>query len=209
MPSLRPAVPSDIDAFYAICLATGDAGADASHLYADGRLIGHIYSAPYLRLAPDLAIIIEDEEGVAGYAVGVSDTRAWEDQLERDWWPSLREEHPDPLGPMSEWTADEQRCGTIHRPWRVPDELVRTYPAHLHLNLLPRMQGRGAGKALLRAWLHRAEKAGVTGVHVGVGPINERAMRFWTHNGFLPADGVEVSARTAWLGLVLRENQSG
>ena len=76
MLSPRPAVPSDLDAFYAISLATGDVGSDASHLYIDGRLLGHIYSAPYLRLAPDLAVVVEDEEGVAGYAVGVSDTRA-------------------------------------------------------------------------------------------------------------------------------------
>lgn len=209
MPSLRPAVPSDLDALYAICLATGDAGGDASHLYADGRLIGHIYSAPYLRLAPDLAIIIEDEEGVAGYAVGVSDTHAWENQLERDWWPSLRKEYPDPLRPMSEWTADEQRCATIHRPWRVPNELIGVYPAHLHLNLMPRMQGQGAGRSLFRAWLHRAEKAGVTGVHVGVGPANARAVRFWTSSGFVPAEGVAMSARTVWLGRVRREDQSG
>ena len=67
------------------------------------------------------------------------------------------------------------------------------------------MQGRGAGSTLLQAWLHRAEKAGVTGVHVGVGPVNGRAMRFWMGNGFVPIDGVGSSARTAWLGLILGE----
>ncbi len=35
------------DACYSISLATGFAGGDASHLYRDPRLMGHIYIAPY------------------------------------------------------------------------------------------------------------------------------------------------------------------
>ena len=33
----------DLDALYAVSLATGDAGGDASALYRDPRLIGHVF----------------------------------------------------------------------------------------------------------------------------------------------------------------------
>ncbi|MGJ3264099.1 MAG: hypothetical protein ACFE0R_12775 [Salinarimonas sp.] len=82
---IRPARPADREALLAISLATGDAGGDAAHLYRDGRLVGLIYSAPYLALAPDLALVAEDEAGVAGFAVGAADTRVFEARLERDW----------------------------------------------------------------------------------------------------------------------------
>ena len=80
----------------AISLATGFAGGDASHLYDDPRMMGHIYSAPYALLDPGLALVVEDGQGVAGFVVGTVDTSSWERKLEREWWPSLRRQYADP-----------------------------------------------------------------------------------------------------------------
>ena len=54
-------------------------------------MMGHIYSAPYAKLCPDVCFVAEDEMGVAGFVVGAVDTRSFEERLERDWWPDLRE----------------------------------------------------------------------------------------------------------------------
>lgn len=89
-PQIRPFKEADLDACYAISLATGLAGGDASHLYRDRKMMGHIYVAPYARLAPELTFVVEDAQGVAGFVAGTVDTSAWEDRLERDWWPALR-----------------------------------------------------------------------------------------------------------------------
>jgi len=40
---IRPVSQADLDALYEICLRTGDAGEDATHLYSDPRLLGEIY----------------------------------------------------------------------------------------------------------------------------------------------------------------------
>src|SRR5690606_19699698 len=77
MVKLRPVLPADIDALYEICLVTGDAGADASALYTDPRLLGQIYAAPYAALEPAHTLVAEDAEGVAGYLVGTHDTAAF------------------------------------------------------------------------------------------------------------------------------------
>ena len=52
MLTFRSARSEDEDALYAISLATGDAGQDATPLYNDGRMVGHIYSVPYLYSLP-------------------------------------------------------------------------------------------------------------------------------------------------------------
>ena len=85
MLNIRPIQPGDIDALYAIALATAWVGGDASSLYRDPKLIGHIYSAPYANLQPELGLVAEDEAGVAGFVVGTADTAAWESRLEREW----------------------------------------------------------------------------------------------------------------------------
>jgi GNAT superfamily N-acetyltransferase len=199
MPRLRLAQVTDLNAFYEISLATGLAGGDAAHLYADGKLIGHIYSAPYACLEPDLALVVEDEVGVAGFAVGTTDTENWEMRLERDWWPSLRAQHPDPGGASTDWTADEKRWAMIHHPERTPTNIAREYPAHVHLNLLPRMQHQGLGAMIFKTWLGLARERGATAVHVGVHRANLPALRFWARCGFQPVTSDRGAARTAWM----------
>jgi hypothetical protein len=85
MANVRPLQPRDVDALYAISLATGLAGGDASPLYRDRKLMGHIYSAPYASLQPDLCLVAEDVAGVGGFVVGTADTSSWERRLEREW----------------------------------------------------------------------------------------------------------------------------
>jgi GNAT superfamily N-acetyltransferase len=202
MIKLRQFRSGDLDALYAISLATGHEGGDASHLYKDAELMGHIYSAPYAILEPGLVLVAVDGDEVAGFAAGVVDTSLWEDVLERKWWPALRCRYPDPgTASSSSWTADERRASAIHHPERAPRDVVDTYPAHLHLNLLPRVQGQGVGSMLLQAWLELASKHGATAVHVAVNRANLRALRFWRQNSFkdLNPEG-PTGGRTVWMG---------
>jgi ribosomal protein S18 acetylase RimI-like enzyme len=198
---IRPFRPSDLEALYAIALATGDVGEDASHLHEDGRLIGLIYAAPYASLEPQLVLVIEDHEGVAGYAVGTLDTTRWQLRLEAEWWPRLRRDYADPSAiPSSEWSADQRRAFSIHHPERPPQRVVEAYPAHLHLNLSARLQGRGAGTLLFSEWIARASQQGAKATHVGVNPANARAVRFWSKQGFEPLQFQHGSSRTVWMG---------
>jgi GNAT superfamily N-acetyltransferase len=107
----------------------------------------------------------------------------WEDVLERNWWPALRRRYPDPEeASFAGWTADQRRASAIHHPERAPRDVVDTYPAHLHLNLLPGTQGQGVGVMLLKAWLELASERGATAVHIGVNRANLRALRFRCHD---------------------------
>ncbi|WP_315742740.1 MULTISPECIES: hypothetical protein [unclassified Bradyrhizobium] len=115
MPTIRPLHADDLDALYRISLATGLAGQDASQLYADPRLMGHIYSAHYAVLEPRLALVVEDPDGVAGFAVGTADTIEWEDRLETLWWPALRKQYAFPVEEdPARWSHDQQRIVMIH-----------------------------------------------------------------------------------------------
>jgi len=193
---IRQVRGDDLDALSAISLATGYEGGDASHLYTDRRLMGLIYAVPYALLEPALAFVVEDDEGVAGFAVGVTDTAQWEARLERHWWPSLRPRYPMPGGDAASWTADQRRAAMIHHPSRTPAEIAQRYPAHLHMNLLPRLQGRGIGTALLERWIAASrEKA----IHVAVNCFNEGGLAFWSKRGFTD---LALEGRTVWKGRI-------
>lgn len=160
--------------------------------------MGHIYSGPYAALEPSLVLLWMDQEGVAAFALGALDTAAWEARLEREWWPALRKEYDDvDHVPAHQWTPDQVRMHMIHHPTLTPTNVVSTAPAHLHLNLLPRAQGKGIGKMLLNAWLERASRLGAHSVHVGVNQQNGRGVRFWHAAGFIK---LHAHGRTVWLG---------
>lgn len=201
MLAIRPFKVADLDALYAISLATGHEGGDASHLYKDGRLLGHIYAAPYALLEPNFALVVDDDYGVAGFAVGTPDTAAWLRRLESEWWPSLRAIYEDPGDiPLPEWSADQRRALMIYHPVSPPEQIIERYPAHLHLNLAPRIQGRGVGRRLFAKWMAEAARHGVTATHVGANRANHRAIEFWSRQGFTPLRNPNgSSARTMWM----------
>ena len=202
MLTIRQFRSNDLDALYRISLATGLAGGDASHLYADPKLMGHIYAAPYALLEPQLALVVEDGDGVAGFAVGTIDTTAWERKLEQSWWPVLRERYAlPPEVDAAGWTPDQRRAFMIHRPALTPPAVAAAYPAHLHLNLVPRLHGRGVGTSLFNHWTSLANAQGAKALHVAVNRANIGATSFWRKMGFadLALDGLP-EGRTLWQG---------
>lgn len=201
--SIRQARPSDEDALYRICLETADSGKDGTHMYRDPKIIGHIYAAPYLRYQPDLAFVLEDEEGVCGYVIGALDSRQFNETLEREWWPELRQQYAAPTTPRPERTPDEHAANLIHHPHGVWDAIQEQYPSHLHIDLLPRAQGGGNGKRLMFTLFDALKAAGSPGVHLGVGGKNTNAQAFYRHLGFIELSRDESGGAT--LGWKFRE----
>lgn len=183
-PEIRRATADDLDDLFSICLQTGASGEDATEFYDDPKLPGNIYAAPYLVSRLGLGFVAVDSEGVAGYVVGTPFTRSFEKECEEDWWPALRVVNPDP-GPdhdRTDWNA--RMRSLIHRPVRTPGELLSEFPAHLHINLLPRAQGQGVGKELIGMMLGAFHVAGVRGAHLGVSTGNTGAIGFYGRVGF-------------------------
>lgn len=180
---VRPFRPGDLDALYRICLETGDNGRDATRLYRDPKLLGERYAAPYAIYAPELTFVLEDAAGVCGYVLGVADSAAFYAWLECEWKPPLRPRYPRPEGNPARWTPDERIARLFYTQETLPEQL-EPYPAHLHVDLLPRAQGQGQGRRMLDAFLQALRERSVPGVHLGTGSRNERAVAFYRRYGF-------------------------
>jgi ribosomal protein S18 acetylase RimI-like enzyme len=179
--AIRPAVATDTEALYEICLKTADSGEDATALFSHSRLPGYIWSVPYAALEPDFAFLLTDEGVAAGYVVGTGDSAAFSCRLEAEWWPHVRQEIAGlkPARPLDAMAMDRIVNPEEHLAWLATD-----YPAHLHINLLPAAQSSGWGRRMIETELAALKAAGVAGVHLGVSPTNERAKGFYRHVGF-------------------------
>jgi ribosomal protein S18 acetylase RimI-like enzyme len=178
---IRPYREGDLAALYDICVRTGDAGGDASGLVGDPDLYGHVYAGPYAAFAPELAFVVEDDDGVGGYVLGALDTVAFADRCEREWWPPLRDRYPEGSGARK---LDELLIALIHHPPRRDPAVLAEFPSHLHIDLLPRLQGQGWGRRLLSSLEDALRAQGSTGLHFGVGATNSNALGFYRRLGY-------------------------
>lgn len=190
----------DVDAVYEVCLKTGDAGQDATHMFKDPKALGHLFVGPYMALEPEFAFVLEDAEGVCGYTLGALDTRKFQKRYLEEWLPPLQKQYPDPSGDESSWTEDQKIYHQIHHPELDFSERFGSYPSHLHIDLLPRAQGQGQGKKMMQTLLDALRKAKSPGVHLGLYTRNTRAFKFYTSLGF---DVLESNNEVTHMGKLL------
>ena len=131
---IRLANPGDRCAAYHVCLKTGDQGRDGAALYQDDPdALGRIYVGPYLEFEPELSLVVEDEAGVCGYALGAIDSRTFYARYEREWRPLLCARFPEPTGDPSTWTPLQHVYHAYHHPDYLLPRAVRPLsvtPAH-------------------------------------------------------------------------------
>jgi ribosomal protein S18 acetylase RimI-like enzyme len=171
---------------YHVCLATGDSGANAVHLYNHKDMLGEIYVGPYLTFQPDLSFTLI-QDGVAGYALAALDTTSFENTLSEKWWPLILEKY-NGLSPENFNEREKNLFSYIQNPPLRPKKFVDQYPSHLHIDLLEKAQGRGIGKAMMLIVLETLREKGSKGVHLGMGAQNSRAFTFYTKLGFTLLD---------------------
>jgi ribosomal protein S18 acetylase RimI-like enzyme len=182
---IRKARPGDAPAAYHVCLKTGHHGADGEALYRDDPdALGRIFVGPYLTFEPELSLILEDEQGICGYALGALDSHAFYARYENEWRLRLAAQFPAPGGDPGRWTPVQKVHHVYHHPDYFCPEPYDSYPSHLHIDLLPRAQGRGYGRRMIEQVLETIRRRGSPGAHLGVSMLNARARAFYTHLGF-------------------------
>lgn len=195
MPHIRPFRSGDEPALAEICLKTADAGADGTGIFDDDRIWAEIFVLPYVRRHPDLAFVVETDDGrVAGYVVATDDTDAFEAWFRDEWWPERGARWPRPE------TERTRQDGTlIYAYSRAPgaEPYAARHPAHLHIDLLPELQGQGWGRRLIDTVVAALRARGVRGLHLAASADNIGAIAFYPRVGFAPIpshDGVQAFA---------------
>src|SRR5271154_143061 len=177
---------ADHDAVYDICVRTADAGGDARGKYRTDDLMPDLFAGPYVFLEPGLAFVLDDGERAVGYVIGTPDTAAFARAYRERWIPHLADRYQVPPDPPL--TLDDEMLALHYRPERLLWQGLPSYPAHLHIDLLPPFQGNGHGRKLIDIFCAAVANAGAAGVHVCVVNENTKAFGFYDRVGFTPLE---------------------
>lgn len=182
MPDVRPYRPSDLPAVYDICVRTADAGEDARGKYSSDALMGDLFAAPYVRLCPDLAFVLDDGGTAVGYVVGTADTEDFVRRWTTEWQPEFAARYPRPSDPSGD--PEQEMVALGYWPERMLVAELAAHPAHLHIDVLPPFQRQGHGRRLIDAFLAAAARAGAPAAHLGMLTVNVKARAFYDRLGF-------------------------
>lgn len=190
---LRPYEAGDRARVRAICFDTGYMG-EPEWQWRDRESFADLYSAYYTDAEPQSALVAERAGVVEGYLLGCLDSRqAWSEaavfvRLLRTRWIALR-----PSTARFVWRSFADVAADKLRGRPLPENPHDDrWPAHLHIDLLPGIRGRGVGGRLLRMWLARLDEAGVAGCHVQTLAENARAVAAFESVGFERRGGPAV-----------------
>ncbi len=186
MPEIRQYRAADRDQVARICLLTAAGGGDAAGVYSDDTLMPEVFALPYVEYAPELAFVVADGDRVLGYVIGVGDTAAFVEWWRREWGPAFAARHPSPGLPTSRQPdfTEAQLIEAGTTPERMLIDELAEYPAHLHIDLLPELQGRGFGRRLIDTLRAALAARGVPAVHLGMDAANTGARAFYDRLGF-------------------------
>ena len=184
--SIRSYKSADTSAVYEICLKTGNSGQDATHLFSDPLVLGHIYVGPYMEFEPQSVFILEDDQGPCGYIMGVLDSQTYYQWMHSEWLPKIRVDYKKPTGNPDTWDETEKITNLLFHP--VSQRLLPDYPAHLHIDLLSRAQGKGQGKLLMDRFIDYLKYNKIPGLHLELSSNNDRAFNFYRKYGIEELD---------------------
>jgi len=180
-PFIRPYRPEDRDDCYDICVRTAEVGGDATGMYSTDELMGDLFFDPYVDLDPSLAFVVDTGARVSGYVVATADTREHVRRYRAEIYPAFAEKYP----LTHPWPApDAHMIGLGHNPERMLFPWLDDYPAHLHIDLLPELQGQGFGRRLMDTLRAALAERGVPAVHLEMVTANVRARAFYDRLGF-------------------------
>jgi GNAT superfamily N-acetyltransferase len=174
----------DMPAVRDICVATArmkSSQAPAPWLFA------RYWTDYYTRFEPSHALVAVGTDGrVVGYLLGCHDTREYRQRMKRTVLPSLlmRAVVTGAISHPASRTFIVKRLGAWAAPEPDRPGLLIKFPAHIHINMLPEVQGKGGGQALMERFFAEAREAGVKGVHLETMASNIQASRFFIRAGF-------------------------
>lgn len=189
---VRPYAAGDRAAVRRICCDTADAGRPVEAFFDDRELTADLLMNYYTDFEPESAWVAEQAAGpaiageVAGYLTGCRDTGRFKRLM---FWYIVPRALFKALLRGTWWAASTRRLIRWNLPiWWQPlghrAKSLSGFPAHLHINLRPGMQGQGIGRQLMNQFLAQLRLANIPGVHLSAREDNIAAIAFFEKNGF-------------------------
>ncbi|XP_076367728.1 O-GlcNAcase isoform X1 [Tachypleus tridentatus] len=185
--TIRPYLSSDEAAIFEVCRKTCDDGLDGSDVFPDyPDLIGDKLVGPFLSISPEYCFIVEDENGICGYALASLDAQQFHKKTETFWIPKLCAKYPASEKKNGDMlTPAEEIISSFHNfKLSTPEDVYKNHPSTLKVTLMPSVLDTSIPKRLLACIFSALKANGSHGVFCEVTVGDKNIVDFYTKLGF-------------------------
>ncbi|MBQ4626935.1 MAG: GNAT family N-acetyltransferase [Clostridia bacterium] len=141
----------------------------------------------YIEKEPENCFVLDDNGKAVGYVICAENYDRYKKIFDEEYLPKTKQ-------------YGEKKYHWAETSTLLHEKHKQTYPAHLHIDLLPEYQRKGFGGKLIHTLFDHLRSKNIPGVMLTTGKTNETACNFYKKYGF---ELVEISGDDAAFGMKL------
>ncbi|XP_053245384.1 protein O-GlcNAcase isoform X2 [Podarcis raffonei] len=180
--TIRPYFPKDEASVYKICREMYDDETDQP-FHSQPDLIGDKLVGGLLSLSPDYCFVLEDEDGICGYALGTVDVTPFIKKCKIAWFPFMQEKYSKPSSDK-ELSEAEKIMLSFHEEQEVlPETFLANFPSLIKIDIHKKVTDPSVAKSMMACLLSSLKANGSRGAFCEVRPDDKRILEFYSKLG--------------------------
>ncbi|XP_063290434.1 protein O-GlcNAcase isoform X1 [Pelobates fuscus] len=181
--TIRPYYPKDEASVYKICREMYDDAMDDLPFESQPDLIGDKLVGGLLSHSLDYCFVLEDEDGICGYAVGTVDVAPYLTKCKHSWIPFMQEKYTKPKCDK-ELSAAEKIMLSFHEEQDIlPDTFLANFPSLIKVDIHKKVTDPSVAKGMMACLLSSLKANGSRGAFCEVRPDDKRILDFYSKLG--------------------------
>ncbi|XP_070771906.1 protein O-GlcNAcase isoform X3 [Enoplosus armatus] len=182
--SIRPYFPKDETAVYKICKEMYCEGMeDVPFSDEDPDLIGDRLVGGLLTLSSEYGFVLEDDEGICGYALGTVDVEPFLKKCELSWNPFMQEKYHKPDSQKDLTEAEKMMLSFHEEEEGLPDSFHSNFPSLIKVDIHAKVTDPSVAKSMMGCLLSSLKANGSHGAFCKVRQTDKRMLDFYSKLG--------------------------
>uniref|UniRef100_A0A4W6CD64 Protein O-GlcNAcase n=1 Tax=Lates calcarifer TaxID=8187 RepID=A0A4W6CD64_LATCA len=182
--SIRPYFPKDEVAVYKICKEMYCEGMeDIPFTDDDPDLIGDRLVGGLLTLSSDYGFVLEDDEGICGYALGTVDVKPFIKKCKLSWIPFMQEKYHKPDCEKDLTEAEKMMLSFHEEEEGLPDSFLSNFPSLIKVDIHAKVTDPSVAKSMMGCLLSSLKANGSHGAFCKVRQTDKRMLDFYSKLG--------------------------
>ncbi|XP_076831496.1 protein O-GlcNAcase [Brachyhypopomus gauderio] len=178
--SIRPYFPKDEIAVYKICKEIYTEGCDDIPVpEQESDLIGDRLVGGFLTLSPDYGFVLEDEEGICGYALGTVDVQPFVKKCKMNWIPFMQEKYSKPDSEKDLSDAEKMMLSFHEEEEGLPESFLSNFPSLIKVDIQAKVTDPSVAKSMMGCLLSSLKANGSHGAFCEVRQMDKRMLDFY------------------------------
>ncbi|XP_034754803.1 protein O-GlcNAcase isoform X1 [Etheostoma cragini] len=178
--SIRPYYPKDVTAIYKICKEMYCEGMEDTPVSdKDPDLIGDRLVGGLLALSSDYGFVLEDDEGICGYALGTVDVQPFVKKCKLNWIPFMQEKYLKPDCEKDLTEAEKMMLSFHEEEEGLPASFLSNFPSLIKVDIHAKVTDPSVAKSMMGCLLSSLKANGSLGAFCQVRQTDKRMLDFY------------------------------